>query len=155
MKDIIFKLAQTPEEFEAGANLFQQYARSLAIDLCFQGFADELKTIDKQYNQPTGALLIAWHETEAIGCAGIRELDKETGELKRMFVRTEYQGRKIGQQLLDQILGIAKELHYRKVRLDTLPTMTGAIQLYRSYGFYETPAYRFNPVEGAIYMEKE
>ena len=37
--------------------------------------------------------------------------------------------------------------------LDTLPSMTAAQRLYTALGFREIPAYRFNPIEGARFME--
>ena len=152
--DILFKLAETDKEFKDGKNLFQQYAQSLDIDLSFQGFNDELHTIDKQYKAPTGALLLAFHGDVAVGCAGVRQLDKDTAELKRMFVREEYRAFKVGKRLLELAIDFARDLHYKAIRLDTLPTMTRAQNLYRSMGFYEIPSYRFNPVEDAVYMEK-
>ena len=152
--NISFKVAETPQAFAEGASLFQQYAGYIGIDLSFQNFTDELKTIDKQYNKPEGTLLIAYDGAKAIGCIALRKWGSETAELKRMFVLKAYQGHKIGQRLLQQILVIAQELNYKKVRLDTLSNMKPALTLYRLYGFYEIPAYRFNPMEGTVYMEK-
>jgi ribosomal protein S18 acetylase RimI-like enzyme len=152
---IEFKIAGTDQEFNDAKNLFQQYAKSLEIDLSFQYFTDELKTIDKQYNKPAGALLLAHKDGKAIGCAGIRQLDKETAELKRMFVQAEYRQHKIGKKLLEFAIDIAKSFHYKTIRLDTLPTMRKAQNLYRSFGFYEIKPYRFNPVNGTLYMEKK
>ena len=152
--DISFKVAETAQEFEEGANLFQQYADFIDIDLSFQDFNQELKTIDKQYSKPQGTLLIVYDGMMAIGCVALRKWDNEIGEIKRMFVLPEYRGHKIGQRLLEQILDIAQELKYNKVRLDTISTMKAALKLYRLYGFHEIPAYRFNPIEETIYMEK-
>jgi putative acetyltransferase len=153
--DIIFKVANTNQEFEDGRNLFQQYANSLELDLNFQDFTNELKTIGKQYNRPKGALILAYKNKVSVGCAGIRELDKDTAELKRMFVQPEYRQYKIGRKLLELAIDIARKLNYQIIRLDTLPTMTQAQNLYRSFGFYEIPSYRFNPVSGTVYMEKK
>jgi putative acetyltransferase len=152
---IDFKIANTTQAFKEGASLFQAYIDFLGLDLSFQGFAEELSTIHLQYYQPTGALLLAYHDRRAIGCVGLRALDNKTAELKRMFVQPDYQGHQIGQRLLAQILTVAKSLQYQQVRLDTLSHMERALSLYRSYGFYEIPPYRFNPIEGAIYMEKK
>ena len=152
--NISFRIAETAQEFTEGANLFQQYAEFIGIDLSFQNFADELETIDKQYSKPVGSLIIAYDGTKAIACVALRRWDIETAELKRMFVVQEYQGHKIGLRLLEQILGIAQKLGYKKVRLDTISTMEAALKLYRSFGFYEIPAYRFNPIEDTVYMEK-
>ena len=152
--NISFRIADTNQEFAAGASLFQQYAGFIGIDLSFQNFAEELNTIDKQYMKPKGSLIIAYDGTKAVGCVALRNWDNETAELKRMFVAPAYHGHKIGQRLLEQILGVAQKLGYKKVRLDTISTMEAALKLYRSFGFYEIPAYRFNPMEETIYMEK-
>jgi putative acetyltransferase len=155
VNDVVYKVAQSDQEFEAGTLLFQQYANAIGIDLSFQGFARELETITQQYHAPTGALLIAYHERAAIGCVGIRMLEGDTAELKRMFVQPQYQGLKVGHQLLAGALQLAKALHYKRIRLDTLSTMHSALHLYRTYGFYEIPPYYYNPIEGAVYMEKQ
>jgi len=109
----------------------------------------------KKVHKPRGVLLLAYRDNLAVGCAGIREFDKETAELKRLFVLKEYRGYKIGITLLELAIDIAKKINYKKIRLDTLPTMTQALNLYRSFGFYEIPPYRFNPIKGTIFMEKE
>ncbi len=152
--NISFKVANTKEEFEFAKDLFQQYESSLNIDLSFQNFATELATMDIQYNQPRGALLLAYNNKLAIGCVAIRELDIETAELKRMFVQPEYRNHKVGKRLLELIIDIAKEFNYNKIRLDTLPGMIQAQSMYRAFGFYEIPSYRFNPFKGTVYMEK-
>ena len=121
----------------------------------FPGFSNELKLIGKQYNKPKGALLLAYKNNIAIGCAGIRELDNNTAELKRMYVQPGYRKYKVGASLLTLAIEIAKELNYKSIRLDTLPTMTKAQELYRSFGFYEIPSYRFNPVSGTVFMERQ
>ena len=151
---INYGFATTAADFEQGKKLFEEYVQSLGIDLSFQDFAKELFTIEEQYNHPSGALLLAYVDTKSIGCAGIRKLDDEVAELKRMYIRGEYRGYGIGVQMLEQSLQKAKELGYKKIRLDTLKTMEKAQALYRSFGFYEIPSYRFNPLEGTVYMEK-
>ena len=71
-----------------------------------------------------------------------------------MFILLEYRGHNLGQQLLTSISNIARELGYKKIRLDTLPGMKTAQKLYRENGFYEIPSYRRNPVDGVLYMER-
>jgi GNAT superfamily N-acetyltransferase len=147
--------AKTDADFKTGRMLFREYALSLNVDLCFQGFDSELETIAQQYNLPSGGLYLAFYDGLPAGCAGIRKLDEETAELKRMFVKDEYRGHKIGVKLLQLAIDLAKQLGYSKLRLDTLADMVKAQDLYRSFGFYEIPAYRFNPLGGTIYMEKK
>jgi len=108
VEDILFKIATTNQEFEDGRKLFQQYAESLDLDLGFQDFFNELKTIDQQYNKPKGALLLAYKNSIPVGCVGIREFDKDAAELKRMYVKTEYRKYKIGVKLLELSIEIAK-----------------------------------------------
>jgi putative acetyltransferase len=152
---VTYKIADTADDFEIGKQLFEEYAHSLNVDLSFQNFSAELDTIDKQYHGPAGGLLLAFCGEEPAGCAGVRRLEEGVAELKRMYVRDEYRGQKIGVRLLQGAIDLAKGLGYRKLRLDTLKDMTKAQELYRSFGFYEITSYRWNPLEGAIYMEKE
>ena len=154
-EDIVFKIANTNQAFEDGRGLFQQYANSLDFDLSFQNFSVELKTIDQQYKKPKGALLLAYKNEVAAGCVGVREHEPGTAELKRLYVLPEYRSYKIGWKLLELVLDIAKELHYKYIRLDTLPDQKQAQALYRLFGFYEIQPYRFNPVTGSVYMEKK
>ena len=70
-----------------------------------------------------------------------------------MFVEPGYREFKIGGKLLELAIDAARELNYNFIRLDTLPTMTKAQNLYRSFGFYEIPPDRFNPVSGTVFME--
>ncbi|MEP6617581.1 MAG: GNAT family N-acetyltransferase [Ginsengibacter sp.] len=153
--EIVIKTASTKRDFDNGRALFMQYADSLEFDLGFQNFSEELKTIDQQYNNPKGALLLAYRKEMAVGCVGIREYDDDTAELKRLYVSPEYRNYKIGRKLLEMAIGIAKNLHYHHIRLDTAPGQEQAQNLYRVFGFYEIPSYRFNPVMGTVYMEKK
>lgn len=152
---IVYKTAQTEEEFGHARSLFEEYARSLHFDLEFQNFANELNAIQSQYNKPQGGIILAYANQLAVGCVGVRQLEENIAELKRMYVKPAYRGYKIGLKLLELSLGLAHELHYKKIRLDTIDTMEQAIKLYHSLGFYTIPAYRFNPMPGTIYLEKD
>jgi len=148
--EITYKIANSKKEFDDGKKLFKQYAVSLNLDLSFQDFTNELKIIDIQYNKPKGALLLAYKEKIAVGCVGIREFDIETAELKRMYVQTEYIGHQISRTLLAIFLEIAQKLKSNKISLDTLPSKTQAQKLYRIFGFYKLPSYRFIPSNGTV-----
>jgi putative acetyltransferase len=152
---VVYKTAQTDTEFEHAKGLFEEYAGSLHFDLSFQNFSNELNSIQSQYNKPEGGIILAYANQLPVGCAGVRKLEENIAELKRMYVNPAYRGYKIGLKLLELSLGLAKDLHYKKIRLDTVDTMQQAIKLYRSLGFYSIPAYRYNPMPGTIYMEKE
>lgn len=153
---IEYLLANSPAEFEAAAQLFREYAKWLNIDLCFQGFEEELGKLDQMYAAPTGGLLLCRDTDTGLyaGCVGVRRIDHESAELKRMYLRDDFRGRGIGKSLLDRSLALAATLGYQRVRLDTLKHMTPAISLYRQAGFYEIPPYYHNPESGALYFEK-
>lgn len=146
--------AKSAADYNIALQLFQEYAEGLGFDLSFQNFAEELANIAQQYATPTGALLIVFQdETHPLACAGVKNLENTVCELKRMYVRSEARGQGIGRMLLEKAIVTARELGYKKMRLDTLPSMQAAISLYQAMGFYEIEAYRFNPFPNARYFE--
>jgi len=133
--------------------LFEEYAAALAIDLSFQGFAEELRALPGAYAPPTGALFLAVEDGQTLGCVAVRRLDDETAEMKRLYLRPAARGRRLGRTLAEAALAEARRLGYRRLRLDTLPGMEAAQALYRTLGFREIPPYRRNPVPGATFLE--
>ena len=147
--------ATTPEEFAIGRGLFREYAGSLGVDLCFQAFDRELEALSTMYAHPNGTLLLAIASSDgaAVGCVGLRRLEKEVCEMKRLYVRPIARGRGLGRRLVDTLIADARKLGYSRMRLDTLPSMSEARALYASLGFREIPAYTANPVPGVKYLE--
>jgi GNAT superfamily N-acetyltransferase len=135
--------------------LFEEYGDSLGIDLSFQGFQEELDTLPGKYAPPDGAVIIARHAGTPCGCVALRRIDERTCEMKRLYVRPDTRGLGIGAELIKRIIGMAKEKGYRAMRLDTLPSMKSAVSLYKLAGFKDIPAYVHNPIQGALFMEKE
>lgn len=152
---ISFQIASSSQHFSIAKTLFEEYAASLNVDLCFQGFDEELNTLAVQYNLPKGCLVLVYENNIAIGCAAIREFERGTAELKRMYLNPCYRGKGVSKQLLQLMFDKAVELGYTAMRLDTLPQMKEAQHLYRQFGFKEIDSYRFNPVAGTVYLEKQ
>jgi putative acetyltransferase len=145
--------ARSEDELVQARGLFEEYAASLGIDLCFQGFAAELATLPGDYAPPDGRLLLAsWNNTLA-GCVGLRRLDPSGCEMKRLYVRPAFRTLGLGRLLAQRVIREARDAGYEYMRLDSLPSMSAAIALYRRLGFYEIPPYRDNPVEGAVFLE--
>jgi GNAT superfamily N-acetyltransferase len=145
--------ATTPAHIAVARELFLEYQHWLGLDLCFQNFSAELAALPGDYAPPSGRLLLALHDARPAGCVALRRIDGVTCEMKRLFVRPEFQSLKIGRALAEEIIAEARDIGYEHIRLDTLPVMTRAHALYAALGFHEIPSYRHNPVPGAIYME--
>lgn len=148
----IVKAAQ-PSEVEQVRTLVLEYAGSLGVDLCFQDFAREMQEFPGEYTPPEGCLLLAMSGEAPAGCVGLRPLGSGVCEMKRLYVRPQYRGQGLGQQLARAIIAEAGELNYAAMRLDTLPSMKAAIGMYRELGFQPIAPYYRNPVEGALFFE--
>ena len=148
-----FFLVTEGEMIEEIRKLFLEYARSLEIDLDFQDFETELKTLPGKYQPPDGALILALVEGKEAGCIALRKISKDICEMKRLYVRDEYRGLGLGKKLVGMIIDEAVNKHYQYMRLDTLPTMKRAQSLYSSFGFYDIEPYVYNPIQGTRFME--
>lgn len=133
--------------------LFLEYSESLGFDLSFQNFDAELDNFPLQYSPPTGSLLLALAQNLPIGCVGVRYFEDGICEMKRLFVKPNFRGKRVGRLLAEAAVKAGKNLGYERMRLDTLPTMETANHLYGSLGFVEIEPYRYNPIEGARYLE--
>ncbi|MEP6674838.1 MAG: GNAT family N-acetyltransferase [Ferruginibacter sp.] len=146
-------IAASDKDYKTAAGLFKEYATAINIDLQFQHFDEELSELQEMYSFPEGGIILCRFEDEYIGCVAIRKIDAETGELKRMYVKPTHQNKSIGKALLQEAIELARKCRYSKLRLDTLNYMQPAIRLYKKYGFYEIPAYYFNPIPTAVFFE--
>ncbi len=145
--------ASTDEDFALARVLFEEYAAGLAVDLCFQGFAQELESLSRMYGAPRGVLLLAEIDGVLAGCAAVRQLDDLICELKRVYVRPDFRGTGMGRRLTERALQAAREMGYGSIRLDTLPQMQAAQRLYEDLGFRDIPAYYGKPMPGQRFME--
>jgi putative acetyltransferase len=146
-----------PEELEAVRAIFQEYAGSLGVDLCFQQFDEEMATLPGEYAPPRGALFLASVDGEIAGCCALRPLDTadypNAAEMKRLYVRKPFRNFGLGRQLAEATLDAAREAGYASVLLDTLDEMETARALYEELGFQEIPPYYHNPIPGAHYLK--
>ncbi|HMT08330.1 MAG TPA: GNAT family N-acetyltransferase [Pyrinomonadaceae bacterium] len=142
------------QDVETARTLFREYEDKMGLDLCFQGFEAELAALPGNYAEPAGRLLIASVEDAVAGCIALKRVDDETCEMKRLYVREEFRGQRIGIALIELLIAEAREIGYKRLRLDTFPPiMSKAVELYRSYGFREIPPYTTDPHPDLLFME--
>jgi ribosomal protein S18 acetylase RimI-like enzyme len=132
--------------------LFREYADSLGVDLSFQGFEQELASLPGEYAPPSGRLLLGVVDGKAAACAALRPFGERDCELKRLYVRGWARRAGLGRLLTEAAIETARLVGYDRMLLDTLPAMVAARELYRSLGFEEVAAYRYNPVPGTSFM---
>lgn len=179
---VLIEPAQFPADTIAIHSLFSGYAASLGIDLTFQSFDDELNSLPGKYaTSQGGALLVARAQSSdtaiesnairtgsppqssdgslavpqinsVVGCVALRRNDENWCEMKRLYVKPETRGLRLGDRLVEAVLAQAKALGYRGIRLDTLPDMLAAQRLYRRHGFVEIEPYYDTPLKGTKFM---
>jgi GNAT superfamily N-acetyltransferase len=161
--------AETAADIDEVRRLFVEYQRWLDVDLCFQSFDAELAGLPGKYAPPGGALLLCRAGAQLSappappaglhisGGVGLRPLDddenRETCEMKRLFVRPAWRGVGHGRLLADAIVAAARHAGYSTMRLDTLARLKEALTLYRRMGFVEIEPYYENPEEDVVFME--
>ena len=153
MTPIALTQAQVESDFAAAHSLFLEYAEQLGVSLCFQGFAEELETLDQMYAPPHGCLILARQGDRHIGCIGVRRMDAQVCEMKRLYVQDVARGTGTGRRLAQAAIQAARGLGYQKMVLDTLGDMAAARSLYASLGFTPIQPYYVNPLPGVTYME--
>ena len=154
---VTLTIPSDPQELSAVRTLFQEYADSLGVDLCFQGFEVELADLPGDYGPPRGRLLLAWVGDALAGCCALRPLDNcdypNAGEMKRLYVRKAFRAFGLGRELAEATLDAARQIGYTSVLLDTLNDMEAARALYTDLGFVEIAPYYHNPVPGSHYLK--
>lgn len=149
-------IALNDYDYSLARELFREYAQSLDIDLRFQHFHEELEALSTIYSPKNkGGIILAYWDNALCGCIALRNISDDICEMKRLYVRQNHRGFGVGKQLICELITQAKTFSYKYMRLDTLPSMTSAIKLYRSLGFYEIAAYRYNPIASTLFMEKQ
>jgi putative acetyltransferase len=155
--DIALLSAPRHGDLEQVREIFREYAAGLGVDLCFQGFDEELATLPGEYAAPRGALLLAYADGAIAGCCALRPLDAadypNAAEMKRLYVRPAWRGTGLGRRLALAALDAARQRGYASVLLDTLSDMEAARALYEDLGFQEIPPYYHNPIAGAHYLK--
>jgi ribosomal protein S18 acetylase RimI-like enzyme len=157
--DIRLLTPDTSEALDETRAIFIEYARSLPIDLDFQGFDAELASLPGEYAAPGGQLLLARVDGELAGCGAFRPLPDadfpNACEMKRLYVRPAFRRFGLGRLMAQRLLDDARRGGYSSMLLDTLDDMESARGLYAALGFHEIAPYYYNPIPGAHYLKAD
>jgi len=94
-------------------------------------------TVEQMADSDTTLFVARDEAGRAVGMGALKLHGPELGEVKRMFTLPEVRGQRVGRQLLDRIVGLARERGLPVVMLETGTGegMAEAHRLYTRYGF--------------------
>jgi ribosomal protein S18 acetylase RimI-like enzyme len=153
MKKIEIEKIIIEQDLEDVKQLFREYVEFLQVNLDFQDFENELAKLPAKYAEPEGSIFLAKVGGQAAGCIALWKLEVGVCEMKRLFVKSEFQGLGLGRMLANKLMEEAKNKGYSTIKLDTLRRLKSANNLYASLGFRETQPYNFNPEHDIVYFE--
>jgi GNAT superfamily N-acetyltransferase len=104
-----------------------------------------------EFDGPTGAFLVLLDDGATVAGGGLRRIDDETVEVKRMWTNPDYRRQGHASRMLRELAGLARQLGYRRVRLETGYAQPEALALYRRLGFTQIDPY--GPYQGATAFE--
>ena len=140
---------------DSGNKYFQELVKLLDKDLSIRDGADH--SFYSQFNKidMIKHAVVAYDNEKPVGCGAIKELSKDSTEVKRMYVLAERRGEGIATTILKELEIWAAELHYGKCRLETGKKQPEAIELYKKNGYKVIPNYgQYEGVENSVCFEK-
>ncbi|MEH1838515.1 MAG: GNAT family N-acetyltransferase [Nostoc sp.] len=117
------------------------FSHQFGINLDVDAFFEQYMTQLHEFIPPSGRLLLGQFEAQIAGCACLRKIGEDVGEIKKMYVRPEFRSKGIGRSLLEAIINEAVYIGYSKIRLDSAPFAKEAQALYRIFGFQDIEPY--------------
>ena len=117
----------------------------------------ELQSTYNQFNKLTGIndVIIAYVNSEAVGCAAIKFFDKDIFEVKRVFVKEKFRGFGIAKEMMIRIEDIAREKGLVSLVVETYKDFSSAINLYKKLSYEIIENYgQYKDLEKSICMRK-
>jgi GNAT superfamily N-acetyltransferase len=134
-------------------SLLREYPAQIPVPLEVQDFDAWLDSLPGPYSPPGGRLLVVRYAGESAGCVALRGIGGDAAEVKRLYVRERFRGLGLARALVQELIDIARETGYARLRLDTHRSMIPAQMLYRSFGFTEIAPYWDHPVPDVVFFE--
>jgi GNAT superfamily N-acetyltransferase len=154
--------AETKTDIEVTKKLFSEYLEYLKKEFYeyadmpwfieyYQAFEKEIDNLPGEYKPPKGCVLLAVHDSQPVGCVALDEQSDGICEMKRLYIKPDYQRTGIGAALCKALIEQSKKMDYSNLRLAT--ALEPAKRLYESLGFIEIQPFDHVPVSGVIYLE--
>jgi putative acetyltransferase len=150
MTDI--RRATFPEDTERVQSIWREFIAASPVNLDYQNNSVELANLPGKYASPKGCLLLAERGEGILGCVAFRDAQDKICEMKRLYVRPDARGARIGWRLVERLIIEARSAGYREMRLDVMEKSRSARNLYRAFGFAPAEPVSFNPVPGAAFL---
>lgn len=112
-----------------------------------------IRNLPGDYGPPDGEVLLWYEDQSLVACGALRRIEPGVGEIKRIHVRPDYRGKEFGPPFVRALISRAHELGFERLQVDTLSTMTAAIEFYQELGFRPIPAFWPHPAAGARFFE--
>jgi putative acetyltransferase len=101
-------------------------------------------------------VVVAYSGEIPVACGAIKEFDRKTMEVKRMFTVESHRGKGLAKQVLTELENWALELGYSKCILETGLRLPDAMRLYKRNGYHQIPNYgQYVEMENSICFEKK
>jgi putative acetyltransferase len=149
---VSIRRAGFPTDIPTVLNIWREFIANSPVNLDYQNNEVEFSTFADKYAAPKGCVLLAELEGATVGCVAMREVTQAICEMKRMYVRQDARGKRIGRELAERLIQEARASGYREMRLDVQEKSLSARKLYADLGFVPAEPISFNPVEGASFL---
>jgi putative acetyltransferase len=101
-------------------------------------------------------VVLAYENTQPVGCGAIKQYEANTMEIKRMYVSPESRKKGIASTILSELERWTIELSCAECILETGKKQPEAIGLYKKHGYTLIPNYgQYAGVENSLCFEKE
>lgn len=147
-------------DLEAVRALLREYAAYLnaslgAEHICLAEYEEELAGLPAPYQILLIAVAANDRNEQVAGCVLLKPMGKAC-EMKRLWVRPQFQGLGIGRKLAEELMDAARQHGYSAMYLDTVPAaMQAAYHLYRTLGFAPVERYNDNPVPDIVFFRRD
>jgi putative acetyltransferase len=148
----IIRRASFPDDTDPLLSIWHEFIANSPVNLDYQGNEAEFAGLPGKYAAPQGCVLLAEQDGKIEGCVAFRKVTDEICEMKRLYVRPHARGRRLGSDLVRQLISEARVFGYREMRLDVMEKSLAARKLYHAFGFVAAEPVSFNPEPGASFL---